>query len=575
MSADPLAMRADGRRHDLDALRAFAMLLGIALHASLSFFPVPWPVQDSRQSELFGLFFAGVHGFRMPLFFVVSGFFTMMIYRKRGLGPLLRQRAARILLPCMLGLITVVPLMHWVSGRALRTGGRPVTGAEETLGDAIRSGNREAIERFVQGGEAIDGPDSKLGITPLSWAAMKGDVASVTLLIEHGADVNRGNRDGSTPLHSAAFLGHDPVAEILIEHGADATLRNQRNERAIEVTYADWGVTTFITNLIGLPKLEKDRVEEGRGRVRERLAKLAGPAEDRFARSGESAVLGAYRRFVNSDRFTLRFGEWQFNLIRTNVFDHLWFLWFLCWMVGAFSLVAWGGPRLGLGGRLARRLPVVSGARVLWLLPLTLVPQWFMGLDAPSFGPDTSTGLIPMPHVLAYYLVFFGFGALYFDARDDGGRLGRFWWLWLPLCLAVAFPAGLVTIPFRPVTSVVQVLYVWGMSFGMIGLFRAALGRERPAIRYLSDASYWLYLAHLPLVIALQMAVRDQPWGAFPKFLLVNLAATIPLLVVYQLLVRNTWIGVMLNGRRARAAADGGEAALFPVPAEHQVHNQA
>ena len=31
------------RRHDLDALRAFAMLLGIALHGALSFMPVAWP----------------------------------------------------------------------------------------------------------------------------------------------------------------------------------------------------------------------------------------------------------------------------------------------------------------------------------------------------------------------------------------------------------------------------------------------------------------------------------------------------------------------------------------------------
>ena len=34
------------RRYDLDALRATAMLLGIVLHAGLSFTPFPWAVQD-------------------------------------------------------------------------------------------------------------------------------------------------------------------------------------------------------------------------------------------------------------------------------------------------------------------------------------------------------------------------------------------------------------------------------------------------------------------------------------------------------------------------------------------------
>ena len=38
------------RYHDLDALRAFAMLLGIVLHGAISFFPMPiWPAQDLHQ----------------------------------------------------------------------------------------------------------------------------------------------------------------------------------------------------------------------------------------------------------------------------------------------------------------------------------------------------------------------------------------------------------------------------------------------------------------------------------------------------------------------------------------------
>ena len=46
------------RRHDLDALRAIAMLLGIALHAAIAFIPGPtgWPVQDSQSHPAFGLF---------------------------------------------------------------------------------------------------------------------------------------------------------------------------------------------------------------------------------------------------------------------------------------------------------------------------------------------------------------------------------------------------------------------------------------------------------------------------------------------------------------------------------------
>ena len=43
------------RRPDLDALRAAAMLLGIVLHASLSFFPAMWVVADARPEPAFGI----------------------------------------------------------------------------------------------------------------------------------------------------------------------------------------------------------------------------------------------------------------------------------------------------------------------------------------------------------------------------------------------------------------------------------------------------------------------------------------------------------------------------------------
>ncbi|MBT3636636.1 MAG: acyltransferase family protein, partial [Opitutae bacterium] len=81
------------RYHDLDALRAFAMLLGIVLHGMLSFWSlVPeeiWPAQDVNQSINYGVPFLFIHGFRMSLFFFVSGFFTMMMWQRRGTGGLL------------------------------------------------------------------------------------------------------------------------------------------------------------------------------------------------------------------------------------------------------------------------------------------------------------------------------------------------------------------------------------------------------------------------------------------------------------------------------------------------------
>jgi fucose 4-O-acetylase-like acetyltransferase len=101
------------RYNDLDALRAFAMLLGIVLHGLLSFLPIPiWPVQDINQSEFYFIPLMFIHGFRMSLFFFISGFFIMMMWQKRGTFSLLRHRTKRIVLPFLIFGALLFPMLN-------------------------------------------------------------------------------------------------------------------------------------------------------------------------------------------------------------------------------------------------------------------------------------------------------------------------------------------------------------------------------------------------------------------------------------------------------------------------------
>ncbi|MCS7470670.1 hypothetical protein NZK35_28800 [Stieleria sp. ICT_E10.1] len=75
--------------------------------------------------------------------------------------------------------------------------------------------------------------------------------------------------------------------------------------------------------------------------------------------------------------------------------------------------------------------------------------------------------------------------------------------------------------------------------------------------------SYWLYLTHIPLIIYAQYWVRDYPLPPFLKFLIVCVVTSVLLLLSYQLLIRYTPIGTLLNGKRNRpkaasAATDSG-----------------
>jgi len=97
------------RYHGLDAMRGIAMLLGIVLHAALPYVPDVeffWPT-DERSSQLINTIFQFIHIWRMPLFFILSGFFANLIITRKSWKSWWGNRFLRIGLP----IIVFSPLM--------------------------------------------------------------------------------------------------------------------------------------------------------------------------------------------------------------------------------------------------------------------------------------------------------------------------------------------------------------------------------------------------------------------------------------------------------------------------------
>ncbi len=107
------AKGAEERIHALDALRAAAMFLGIVLHAALAFavaLPIPGAATDVSRHWIFDLLMALIHGFRMHLFFFLSGFFARLVHERMGPKAFMAQRLKRIGIPFALGMVTLVPM---------------------------------------------------------------------------------------------------------------------------------------------------------------------------------------------------------------------------------------------------------------------------------------------------------------------------------------------------------------------------------------------------------------------------------------------------------------------------------
>lgn len=536
------------RRHDLDALRAIAMLLGIFLHGAIAYIPMAgegWSVHDPNNSHVFGVLMSIIHGFRMPLFFLISGFFTAMLWRKRGLGSLIKHRLKRILLPLAIGFVTLVPLV-WVVSIGAGIHSSSITAKNPpTLWSAVRDDDQDEITRILADGVDVNALERETGTTALSIAAGRGFDEIMSVLIDAGADVNVRNRDGSTPLHAAALLGKTDAVSELLAHGARTDTRNRLGEFPAEMVTVNGMRLLLSAGMNGVELQEPPN----RSEVAEMLAKA----------SPETAPVQP-----NDGKEQFGLGVVVLLLTLLPAFHHLWFLWFLCWLVAAFVVYALVIGNLNI--KFPRSM-VVTPIRYAWLIPLTMLPQAYMGILFPNYGPDTSTGIVPMPQILIYYAVFFFFGAMYFDCDDDAGMLGRWWKMTLPLALFVVFPIGyeLTTggLGFtkqawldsqwcRPLSIFLQVLYVWLMTFGSIGMFRSLLSKESRTMRYISDSAYWMYLAHLPLVIVAQAVLIGYSMPALVKLTLVCVGSSLILLASYQWFVRYTPIGTLLNGPKTR-----------------------
>ena len=114
-------MQHDDRFHYMDNLRALAMLAGVVFHAALAYSPLMhdyWPTADAGGSVWVDVLAWFVHLFRMPLFFVIAGFFAALLVRKRGIAGMLRNRLARVLLPFVIFLPLVYCSLTWLTTEA-------------------------------------------------------------------------------------------------------------------------------------------------------------------------------------------------------------------------------------------------------------------------------------------------------------------------------------------------------------------------------------------------------------------------------------------------------------------------
>lgn len=402
----------------LDAVRAFALLLGIAFHASLSFTPVyfGWAVMDISTSPIVSTFMLISHSFRMPLFFLIAGFFTHMSLQKGGISSLFKSRLLRIGLPLIVGWIILRPLL--VSGW--------VMGADSLRGD-------------------VD--------------IAKGLIAGITSLSQLPAGFLTGSH-----LWFLYYLLFFTIAAVILK-----------------------AVLQWLANTIKSARSPSS----GQPKVRNRNIVS----------------------FINSFRLDI-------SLLSIPTAAYLWFM------------SHWGID--------------TPDKSLIPNLPVTLLyggffyTGWVLFANAASiekFGAITGEKIFT-----AIIAIIF---CIKLSAYES--QVGHEYYIWLKALFVISYAS-----------------MMWSLVALSIGLFRVIITKPNRIIRYFSDASYWLYLVHLPIVIWLQIAVAELPWHWSVKWLAVTGITIAISLLLYDLFVRPTVIGQVLNGRKKASVILQRKAATRP-----------
>jgi hypothetical protein len=247
---------------------------------------------------------------------------------------------------------------------------------------------------------------------------------------------------------------------------------------------------------------------------------------------------------------------------------HLWFLYYLLMCCVPLVVLLVVGP--SLPRVITRTLDRAAGRLIgrWWLTPALAVLAVPVLWDMPAWWIDTPRGWRPDGTIYVYYLGFFLAGALLYRRRDLLPRIGQHWpvqliianLLVLPLMLKLTIAgnwaeesvrgAPVWLLGWKAGAIFLGGLYTWLMLSALLGVFQRYFAGSAGWWKYLADASYWCYLAGFPIQAALQVWFAPQTLPILFEFLLVNVLTFTLLLASYELGVRHSWLGLLLNGKR-------------------------
>lgn len=261
----------------------------------------------------------------------------------------------------------------------------------------------------------------------------------------------------------------------------------------------------------------------------------------------------SYIKFSNSSTFLSEILANQNGILMLvpRYTFHLWFLYYLM----MFSLLAFSSALLmKRAKRLSRYVVnvfVFVFKRPLFRVFFFSIIHFLILVSIWDLGGGTPLGFVPKAKPFLFYSYFYFVGWVLFKAKDHIKILPK------GAHLSVIIGVLLFILRFiysdyldDVIKGVLHAIITWTLLFGLSGLFVKYLSVNSPTLRYVSDASYWVYLVHLPFTIWIPGLLSNLELPGIIKFFITLILTSIICFTTYHHLVRATFVGKFLNGRK-------------------------
>lgn len=253
-----------------------------------------------------------------------------------------------------------------------------------------------------------------------------------------------------------------------------------------------------------------------------------------------------------------------FQMFGRNGLSHLWFLYDLLMYYFVVILIKRLSNRFTAVGNFFNKFSIWwrnrNLANVNWLFVLA-IGVFIILIKEPRLFIMADTSVIPS-HIsyIFFYGYFFTIGWLFHKRTDVFAIVIKKYSLLLIAGAIIC--AGLFYIQNTGKFNESSMIYFGSkffaalliilFSLGFLGFFLRFFNVQSKPWRYVSDASYWIYLVHMGMVISFQLAFLNSSVPGILKFILSFLLPLLISLLSYQWFVRYTFIGKILHGKRKR-----------------------